>query len=311
VLRSFGLNAQERQGMTWDELRLEIAAGRPVIVWVIGQMWPGQPVSYTAEDGQTVTVAYYEHTMIVTGYTGEWVYVVDAQNGMDQVYDLNTFFTSWAVLGHRAIVLVGEPPAAPAPAEPAGESYVVQPGETLTGLAERFGISWRDLADYNQLTYPYMLYYGQAINLPSGSQLNENTPTPEVVPTEAPVVVETPQVKPGIYRIVVGDTLLQIAERYQSTWQELVQINQIKYPYFIYADQELKLPETAQEPTPTPIPATPTLLPTSTPQVYVVEPGDTLAKVGKKLGIDWREIAAKNGLGYPYIIYTGQVLTLP
>lgn len=109
VLRSYGLPAQERRGLSWDELRGEIAAGRPVIVWIIGWMWDGTPVSYTASDGQTTTVAAYEHTMMVIGYTPEQV-VVDASSGREQWYDIDTFLTSWAVLGQRAIVGDGQPP---------------------------------------------------------------------------------------------------------------------------------------------------------------------------------------------------------
>jgi uncharacterized protein YvpB len=51
LLRDYGLQAEARRGMQWDELRSEIAAGRPVIVWVIGQVWRGTPVKYTASDG--------------------------------------------------------------------------------------------------------------------------------------------------------------------------------------------------------------------------------------------------------------------
>ncbi|MGW8250240.1 MAG: C39 family peptidase [Anaerolineales bacterium] len=68
LLRAYGLQAEAISGLSWDELRAEIAAGHPVIVWVIGQMWRGSPQRYTPSDGQTTTVARYEHTMILVGY---------------------------------------------------------------------------------------------------------------------------------------------------------------------------------------------------------------------------------------------------
>ena len=46
LLRQFGLQAEARRDLSWDDLRSEIAAGHPVIVWVIGQMWRGTPVRY-------------------------------------------------------------------------------------------------------------------------------------------------------------------------------------------------------------------------------------------------------------------------
>ena len=243
TLRGFGINAQGQRGMSWDDLRLEISLGRPVIVWIIGQMWPGQPVLYTAGDGQTVTVAYHEHTMIVTGYTEEYLYVIDALTGMDQVYELNAFFQSWAVLGQLALTLEGDPNAPPTQAEASAVEYVIQPGETLIGLAERFGLPWGDLAEYNQLTYPYLLYAGQTIRLPVGSPPVEAGPNfNPTLPTVEPEPRTTPADQPGTYRVVPGDTLIGIATRHGLTWREVVEINQIDPPYFLYAGQTLALP---------------------------------------------------------------------
>jgi predicted double-glycine peptidase len=82
LLRAHGLKAQAVRNMSWDALRAEIAAGRPVIVWVIGHVERGTPVPYTASDGHATTVARFQHTVVVTGYSangvtfldGAWVY---------------------------------------------------------------------------------------------------------------------------------------------------------------------------------------------------------------------------------------------
>ena len=45
---------------------------------------------------------------------------------------------------------------------------------------------------------------------------------------------------------------------------------------------------------------------------YTVQSGDNLSAIGKKLGLDWREIAELNNISAPkYIIRKGQVLNLP
>jgi len=54
---------------------------------------------------------------------------------------------------------------------------------------------------------------------------------------------------------------------------------------------------------------------TATPQspgngTYTVVKGDTLSGIGAKLVIDWRNIAATNGIVAPYTIYPGQVLKI-
>jgi uncharacterized protein YvpB len=101
VLRHYGLNAHAYKGLTWDHLRAQIAQGRPVIVWVTGHVEPGTPVEYTDADGRKTTVAPFEHTVILTGYTMETVTVLDGS----KVYtrSLIEFLDSWAVLGQMVI----------------------------------------------------------------------------------------------------------------------------------------------------------------------------------------------------------------
>jgi uncharacterized protein YvpB len=203
VLRQFGLQAEARRDLSWDDLRAEIAAGRPVIVWVIGQMWRGNPVRYKAQDGNTAQVARFEHTMILLGYTPKRVHVLDAFSGQTQTYPLNTFLASWDTLGRMAVTGEGPPvlseiqeelvePAEPAPVLPpefnhhaymplvfgpigplqalssAQEipyTYTVRPGDYLADIARRYGLTWRQLADLNGIGYPYVIYARQVLRL--------------------------------------------------------------------------------------------------------------------------------------------------
>ena len=43
TLRHYGLQARRYNNLSWDDLRAEINAGHPVIVWVIGQCGVGPP----------------------------------------------------------------------------------------------------------------------------------------------------------------------------------------------------------------------------------------------------------------------------
>jgi uncharacterized protein YvpB len=111
LLREFGLDAQGRSGMTWEELQAEIAAGRPVIVWVIGEMWPGTPTKYIASDGRAALVARFEHTMILVAYSPKTVKVVDAYTGRTSTFPRQTFLKSWETLGRMAVVMAEPKPA--------------------------------------------------------------------------------------------------------------------------------------------------------------------------------------------------------
>jgi uncharacterized protein YvpB len=114
LLQEYGLQAEARRDLKWEDLQREIAAGRPVIVWVIGQMWEGKAFKYNSTDGHQTLVAPYEHTMILVGYEPGKVYVVDAYTGWTQSYPLRTFMRSWKTLGYMAIT-GGVPPAEATP----------------------------------------------------------------------------------------------------------------------------------------------------------------------------------------------------
>ncbi len=203
TLQRFGLPAEAQKGMGWDALRGEIAAGRPVIVWVVGAMWPGQAQKYTASNGKTVTVAAFEHTMIVVGYDRSLVHVIDAYSGLRQAYPVQTFLASWATLGRMAVTGGGRAGPAPLPEAPPAEpevdlglhtylplvfaqpgpveaanhpagsarssgvpdTYTVKRGDFLMAVARRFGLDWRQLADLNGLSFPFTLYSGQVLKL--------------------------------------------------------------------------------------------------------------------------------------------------
>jgi len=103
LLQKYGLNSVAVREMTWDQLRVEISQGRPVIVWVVGRVGRGTPVPYTSSVGRETIVARFEHTVIVMGYTEHQVTVLDG----NWVYTRSKrdFLKSWGVLKNMAIVL--------------------------------------------------------------------------------------------------------------------------------------------------------------------------------------------------------------
>lgn len=104
VLRQVGAPAVARAGLSFTGLQAEIAAGRPVIVWVIGRVQAGYPITYTTPSNEQVTVAYWEHTVVVVGYDEESVYIVDPTYNAHYVRRIDIFEKSWNVLGNMAIV---------------------------------------------------------------------------------------------------------------------------------------------------------------------------------------------------------------
>jgi uncharacterized protein YvpB len=103
LLRAYGARAVDVRDMTFTDLKQEIAAGKPVLVWVTGHVTPGKGIPYEV-DGQTVTVAPYEHTVIVTAYdeNKDQVTILDGHQTYSRSFDI--FFQSWGALNNMAVI---------------------------------------------------------------------------------------------------------------------------------------------------------------------------------------------------------------
>lgn len=97
------------------------------------------------------------------------------------------------------------------------------------------------------------------------------------------------------YTVKSGDTLSGIANKYGTTYQELARINNIENPNLIYPGQVLK------------INGTDTNVATKT---YTVKAGDTLSGIANKYGTTYQELAKKNGIANPNLIYPGQIIKI-
>jgi uncharacterized protein YvpB len=208
ALQRFGLRAEAQKGMGWDALRGEIAAGRPVIVWVVGAMWPGQAQKYTASNGKTVTVAAFEHTMIVVGYNRSLVYVIDAYSGLRQAYPVQAFLASWTMLGRMAVTGGGKAEPASLPEAPSSEAPPPEP-EVVLG----------------QHTY-LPLIFAQSGPVEAANQPGVSAKSPAA---------------PDTYTVKRGDFLMAVARRFGLDWRTLADLNGLSFPYTLYSGQVLRL----------------------------------------------------------------------
>jgi subtilisin-like proprotein convertase family protein/uncharacterized protein YvpB len=102
LLRAYGVQAYAHRPLSWDDLRAEIAANRPVYVWTIGAADSNEiPIYYAGSDGITTVVAHYEHTVMVVGYDSSNVILMDG--GAIKTRSIFQFLSSWSALGNMAI----------------------------------------------------------------------------------------------------------------------------------------------------------------------------------------------------------------
>lgn len=113
-----------------------------------------------------------------------------------------------------------EPEPEPEP-EPSYETYTVKSGDTLSGIASRYGTTYQELARINNISNPNLIYPGQVL------KINRNGPNPE------------PSYK--TYTVKSGDTLSGIASKYGTSYTKIAKDNNISNPNLIYPGQVLKI----------------------------------------------------------------------
>lgn len=106
LLRAYGLPAEDVLGLSIDQIKSEISAGHPVIVWVIFGTVPGYALQYTTQTGEVINVAPNEHTAIIVGYDPQGVTLLDGAAIYWRPWD--TFLQSFMVLGNMAIIYHGQ-----------------------------------------------------------------------------------------------------------------------------------------------------------------------------------------------------------
>ena len=149
--------------------------------------------------------------------------------------------------------------------------YIVKKGDTLYGIANKYGISVDELKAINNLT-SNNLSVGQVLQIP------------EIIEEDVP--------NENIYIVKSGDTLYSIANKYGMSVQELKDLNKLT-SNTLSIGQQLVVSEGNA----------------GTLDTYTVKAGDTLYSIAKKYGLTVSELKQLNNLTSD-ILSIGQVLNI-
>ncbi len=171
-----------------------------------------------------------------------------ASCGGDGTTDYSSAPTATLPAQMPAPTIVGAPGGAPPPAT--SETYVIQPDDTVAGIAERYGVTIETILNANPGLDPARLTIGDEIIVPKPAPTANTSGTPTTTRTPQASAVSTPQPSPtrqasgGVttYTVQAGDYPEAIAQRFGITTEELLAANPGIDPSSLSIGQVLKIP---------------------------------------------------------------------
>lgn len=146
--------------------------------------------------------------------------------------------------------------------------YTVKKGDSLWEIANQYGVSVNDIANYNNLGTT-LLQIGQQLLIPS-------------------VTLDSDEI---IYVVKSGDSLWSIAKKYNITVNELKDANNLS-SNMLSIGQQLIIPETSEY------------------ETYVVKSGDSLWKIAQNYDVNVNDLIKLNNLSSD-VLQIGQTLLIP
>ena len=193
----------------------------------------------------------------------------------------------------RSIVAAALTLSALMPLQAGAASITVKSGDTISGLADRYGVSVERLMRANGIRNSNHVEVGQTLRLPSGAR----------------GVVSAGQ---GRHTVKGGDTLGGIAARYRISSRDLIAINSLQSADHVELGQTLKLPTTAVLPKPKPVAkAKPTPIkanPSATS--HTVARGQTLTQIARAYEVPVASLIDLNTINDPNKVTIGTKLML-
>jgi len=114
-----------------------------------------------------------------------------------------------------------------------GDTYTVKSGDTLSGIASKYGVSYTDIMKWNNLTTT-LIFPGNVLTVSEKKSSGGSTPPKQDKPSSDP----KPPANATTYVVKSGDTLSHIARDYGVTVKDLQKWNNIS-SHIIHIGQKL------------------------------------------------------------------------
>lgn len=180
-------------------------------------LWVAKYGANNGQQGTQPTIKYWKFYAL-------WQYTSKGKvSGYNGDLDLDVFSgdtSAWDKYAGGSGTPTPQPAPQPAPAPtPSGTTYTVKKGDTLSGIATKFGTTYQKIAADNGIADPNKIYPGQVLKINGGSSSSSAE----------------------YYTVQKGDNLSKIASKYGTTVNQLVSWNNISNPNLIYPGQKLRV----------------------------------------------------------------------
>ena len=185
-------------------------------------------------------------------------------------------------------------------------TYTAVAGDSLWGIAQKFGMTLDELKKANGLT-SNNLYVGQTLKVRKSAQQNTNNETNQNQnsngnnnnrPQQTVTSAET-------YTVKSGDSLWKIATNHNMSVSQLKNLNKLSND-MIFVGQKLVVSEKKQS-APSQNQNKPSQSQVTKPSTYTVKSGDSVWKIAHECGMSMNELVSLNGIKNN-LIFPGQVL---
>ena len=180
----------------------------------------------------------------------------------------------------------------------APHTYRVGEGDTVSGIAARFGLSTASVLALNGLGWKTMIFPGQQLRL-----------------TKATATAASPG-SPGHHTVRAGETISSIAARHGLGTTAVLRANNLGAASVIYPGQRIVLPKShASIATSSASSVKP--LTSGTPAAkaatrsYEIRTGDTISSIASRFGVSTASILEANSLSATSLIYAGRKIVVP
>ena len=154
--------------------------------------------------------------------------------------------------------------------QPQERRYRVAGGDTMSSVAAKYGVSADTLAQLNGIRSNAKLRKGRSLIVPSGPAVTVAAAAAAPPPAPAAAAGTAEGEPANVYVVRQGDSLSEITKKTGLSEAQILKINKLKNPNYIYEGQKLALAEPGQTPPPAAVVAAAT--PPPTPAVSASAP---------------------------------------